>query len=80
MRAHAPLVSHRFMDSLAAVKITTDAVAQLKRDPATGRAEALRRSMPAAMADTFRPTNWTPVRQPAVWAPFLVVNKTGLSR
>ena len=73
--AHALLVSHWYVDSHAAVKITTSTFAELKRDPAIGRAEALRRAMLAAMADTSRPTNWTPASHPAVWAPFVLVGE-----
>lgn len=78
--AYALLVSHWYVDSQAAVKITTGAFAELKRDPAIGRAEALRRAMLATMADTSRPKTWTPATHPAVWAPFAVVGEGGAGR
>ena len=78
--AHALLVSHWYVDSQAAVKITTGAFAELKRDPAIGRAEALRRAMLAAMTDTSRPKTWTPAAHPAVWAPFVLVGEGGAGR
>ena len=78
--AHALLVSHWYVDSKATVKITTGAFAELKRDPAIGRAEALRRAMLAAMSDTSRPKTWTPAAHPAVWAPFVLVGEGGAGR
>ena len=78
--AHALLVSHWYVDSQAAVMITTGAFAELKRDPAIGRAEALRRAMLAAMADTSRPKTWTPAAHPSVWAPFVLVGEGGAGR
>ena len=77
--AKALLVSHWYVDSYAAVKITTGAFSELKRDPAIGRAEALRRSMLAAMTDSTRPKHWTPAAHPSVWAPFVVVGEGGAS-
>ena len=75
--AHSLLVSHWYVDSKAAVKLTTGAFAELKLDPAIGRAEALRRAMLAAMADVGRPKSWTPAAHPAVWAPFVLVGEGG---
>ena len=75
--ARALLVSHWYVDSRAAVQITTRAFAELKRDPAIGRAEALRRAMLAAMNDAGRPKTWTPAAHPAVWAPFVIVGEGG---
>jgi CHAT domain-containing protein len=75
--ARALLVSHWYVDSRAAVQITTTAFAELKRDPKIGRAEALRRAMLAAMNDPGRPRSWTPAAHPAVWAPFVVVGEGG---
>jgi CHAT domain-containing protein/tetratricopeptide (TPR) repeat protein len=77
--ARALLVSHWYVDSRVAVAITTGAFAELKRQPAIGRAEALRRSMLAAMSDPKRPTSWTPAAHPAVWAPFTIVGEGGAS-
>jgi CHAT domain-containing protein len=73
--ARALLVSHWYVDSDGAVKLTTRAVAELRGDAKTGRAEALRRSILALMADTSRPANWTPAAHPSVWAPFVVVGE-----
>ena len=78
--AHTLLVTHWYVDSQAAVKITTGAFAEMKRDPAIGRAEALRRSMLATMTDTGRPKHWTPAAHPAVWAPFVLVGEGGAGR
>jgi CHAT domain-containing protein len=52
--ARALLVSHWYVDSQTAVKITTDMFSELKRDPAIGRAEALRRAMLAAISAPFQ--------------------------
>ena len=75
--ARALLVSHWYVDSRAAVKLTTGAFAEMKRDPSIGRAEALRRSMLAAMTDTSRPAHWTPAAHPTVWGLFVVVGEGG---
>ena len=71
----ALLASHWYVDSDAAVKLTTGAFAELKRDPLIGRAEALRRAMLAAMADRDRPKSWTPAAHPSNWAPFVLVGE-----
>ena len=73
--ARALLVSHWEVDSDAAVKLVTKAVGALAKDEGLGRAEALRRAMLAAMADTSRPAHWTPAWHPEVWAPFVVVGE-----
>ncbi len=78
--ARALLVSHWYVDSRAAVKITTETFAELKRNPAIGRAEALRRAMLAAMDDRSRPKTWTPAAHPAIWAPFVIVGEGGAGR
>ncbi len=71
--ARALLVSHWPVDSDAAVKLTTAAFAELAKNPAIGRAEALRRSMQKLIADQSSPRN----ADPAVWAPFVVVGEGG---
>jgi CHAT domain-containing protein len=76
--ARALLVSHWYVDSRAAVQLTTGAFAELKRDLHIGRGEALRRSMLAAMTDPGRPPSWVPAAHPSVWAPFVVVGEGGL--
>jgi CHAT domain-containing protein len=73
--ARALLVSHWYVDSDGAVKLTTRAIAELQRNPEIGRAEALRRSMLALMADTSRPAEWTPAAHPSIWAPFVLVGE-----
>ena len=78
--ARALLVSHWYVDSRAAVKLTTSAFAELERNPQIGRAEALRRAMLATMTDTGRPKSWTSAAHPAVWAPFVLVGEGGSSQ
>jgi CHAT domain-containing protein len=73
--ARALLVSHWYVDSDGAVKLTTRAIAELQRDPMIGRAETLRRSMLALMADTSRPADWTSAAHPSIWAPFVLVGE-----
>jgi CHAT domain-containing protein/tetratricopeptide (TPR) repeat protein len=73
--ARALLVSHWYVDSDGAVKLTTRAVSELRRDPRIGRAEALRRAMLALMTESNRPAGWIPGAHPAVWAPFVVVGE-----
>jgi CHAT domain-containing protein len=77
--ARALLVSHWYVDSDGAVKLTTRAITELQGDPNIGRAEALRRAMLALMADTSRAPDWIPAAHPAVWAPFVVVGEGGNS-
>ena len=73
--ARALLVSHWYVDSDAAVKLTTKAFAAMKADLSIGRAEAMRLAMLAVMGDRSRPAHWTPAAHPAVWAPFVVVGE-----
>jgi CHAT domain-containing protein len=78
--ARALLVSHWYVDSDAAVKLVTQAFAELRRHPAIGRAEATRRAMLGVMNDTSRPTGWVSAAHPSVWAPFVVVGEGGATR
>jgi CHAT domain-containing protein len=71
--ARALLVSHWPVDSEAAVKLTTGAFSELAKNPAIGRAEALRRSMMQLIADQSSPR----YADPAVWAPFVLVGEGG---
>jgi CHAT domain-containing protein len=64
-------VSHWPVDSENAVKLATGAFAQLSRDPGLGRAEALRRSIQALIADRSAAHN----ADPATWAPFVLVGE-----
>jgi CHAT domain-containing protein len=73
--ARALLVSHWYVDSHAAVILTTKAFAAMKANPGIGRAEAMRLSVLAAMGGGSRPSQWTPAAHPAVWAPFVVVGE-----
>jgi CHAT domain-containing protein len=73
--ARALLVSHWAVESKAATTLTTSTFDILKSDPKLGRAEALRRAMPAYMNDTSDPLS----AYPALWAPFVVVGE-GASR
>ena len=71
-KARALLVSHWYVASDAAVKLTTGAFAELAANPAIGRAEALRRSMAALI------TKGTPQEaHPSAWAPFVLVGEGG---
>ena len=63
--ARALLVSHWKVDSDAAVRLTTGTFAALQKDPAIGRAEALRRAMLATIHDPK--TSWN--AYPALAAP-----------
>ena len=67
--SRALLVSHWYVDSQSAVALTSGAFAELKDNPAIGRAEALRRSMLRLMESGDRNAH------PANWAPFVVVGE-----
>jgi CHAT domain-containing protein/tetratricopeptide (TPR) repeat protein len=71
--ARALLVSHWPVDSDAAVRLTTGTFSELTAHPGIGRAEALRRSMKALIADRSSARN----ADPAVWAPFVLVGEGG---
>jgi tetratricopeptide (TPR) repeat protein len=71
--ARSLLVSYWPVESDAAVKLTTGAVARLSRDPRIGRAEALRRSILALIADRSSAHN----AEPSAWAPFVLVGEGG---
>lgn len=65
--ARSLLVSHWYVDSEAAVLITTGAVNALKAEPGMSKAEALRRSIGDVIAKGGRFTH------PSVWGPFVLV-------
>jgi CHAT domain-containing protein len=70
-KARSLLVSHWYVNSEAAVKLTTGAFAELSDHPEIGRAEALRRSMVRVI------TSGDPDEaQPAYWAPFVMVGES----
>jgi CHAT domain-containing protein len=72
----ALLVSHWPVDSDATVKLTTKMLKESADSPGIGKAEALRRSMLALMADENKPQH----AHPAFWAPFVVVGEGGPER
>ena len=65
--AHSLMVSHWPVNSDAAVSLVTGAVDSLAREPAIGRAEALRRAMAAEIDKGGVHAD------PANWAPFILV-------
>jgi tetratricopeptide (TPR) repeat protein/CHAT domain-containing protein len=69
-KARALLVSHWYVNSEAAVELTTGAFAELSAHPEIGRAEALRRSMVRLILNG-RPDQ----AQPEYWAPFVLVGE-----
>jgi CHAT domain-containing protein/tetratricopeptide (TPR) repeat protein len=71
-KARALLVSHWYVNSDAAVKLTTRAFAELSSNPQIGRAEALRRSM-VELITKGQPQE----AHPANWAPFVLVGEGG---
>ena len=73
--ARAVLASHWAVNSQATVKLITSAVGELKREPAIGRAEALRRAM-AGLATA----GGIGENHPQFWAPFVLVGEGGGGR
>ena len=71
--ARALLVSHWLVETQAAVRLATGAFEVLRENPNMERAEALRQSMLALIADPTDPLN----AYPALWAPFFVVGEGG---
>ena len=69
-KARALLVSHWYVNSEAAVKLTTGAFDALRADTRVGRAEALRRSM-ARLIMAGRQDE----AHPEYWAPFVLVGE-----
>jgi CHAT domain-containing protein len=70
--ARAMLVSHWAVDSDAAVKLITEAVANLRAENKVSRAEALRHAMLLLIADER--TAFT--SHPSIWAPFVVLGQS----
>jgi CHAT domain-containing protein len=68
--ARTLLVSHWYVNSEAATRLTTTAFQIQSRHPAIGRAEALRRSMMEMASSKLR-------HHPHFWAPFVVVGEGG---
>ena len=69
--ARALLVSHWPVESHAATKLTTTMFEKIKKNPAIGRAEALRQSM-------LQLASSKDYAHPFFWAPFVVVGEGGL--
>jgi CHAT domain-containing protein len=67
--ARSLLVSHWYVNSRSAARLTTLTLDALQKDPKIRRSEALRRAMLAHMADDSDPWN----AHPAHWAPFVIV-------
>ncbi|MEO0939328.1 MAG: CHAT domain-containing protein [Pseudomonadota bacterium] len=67
--AQTLLVSHWPVRDDAAARLTAHAFAEIKEDPALGKAEAMRRAMVALAQDRSDPT----LAHPTAWAPFFVV-------
>jgi CHAT domain-containing protein len=70
------MVSHWSVESQAAVRLTTGAFQALGVEPGIGRAEALRRSMLALLADKASPH----YAHPMFWAPFVLVGEGAAGR
>jgi CHAT domain-containing protein len=67
--ARALLVSHWRVDSEAAAQLITSTFANLQKQPAIGRAEALRRAMLGMIVDTTNPWH----AYPDYWSAFSVI-------
>lgn len=78
--ARAVLVSHWPVNSRAAVKLTTGTFDALAREPAIGRAEALRRAMLAMINATGGEAGFEFQSHPMFWAPFVIVGEGGAGR
>ena len=74
--ARALLVSNWSVPSKATVKLITGTFDALKKDPAIGRAEALRRAE-LMMLDPANPPEFA---HPMMWAPFVVIGEGGPGR
>ena len=69
--ARSLLVSHWAVNSDATVKLVTKAYEAIAKSPATGRAEAMRRSMLALIEGGGHEAH------PSYWAPFIVAGSGG---
>jgi CHAT domain-containing protein/Tfp pilus assembly protein PilF len=74
--ARSILVSHWSVPSEATVKLITSTFAELQKDPAIGRAEALRRAE-MAMLDPKSPPEFA---HPLAWAAFVLAGEGGAGR
>ncbi|HEX4447741.1 MAG TPA: CHAT domain-containing tetratricopeptide repeat protein [Polyangiaceae bacterium] len=71
--ARAVLASHWSVYSKAAAELTTKTFDELRRDPGSGRAEALRRAMTTVMREPYG-------SDPAYWGPFSFVGDSDAAR
>lgn len=71
----ALLVTHWYVNSEAAVKLTTRAVAELESNPRVGRDEALRIAMVAMFSSPDGSRGFSSSVHPSIWAPFTVVGE-----
>jgi CHAT domain-containing protein len=71
--SRALMVSHWVVASDATVRLTTGAIQEFSKDPAIGRAEALRQAMLKLMKDQSNPD----YAHPFFWAPFVIVGEGG---
>jgi len=65
-------VSHWYVNSNAAVRLTAKTFAELKANLKIGRADALRRSMAELIT-----RGEAEYAHPAMWAPFVLVGESG---
>jgi CHAT domain-containing protein/Tfp pilus assembly protein PilF len=72
--ARTLLVSHWPVNSKVAVRLTTNMLSRTADNPSLGRAQALKRSMLALIADKKAPSYYA---HPGFWAPFVVVGEGG---
>ena len=68
-------MSHWPVSSAATTELITEMFARFARNPAAGRAEALRGAMMAMMSDSRNPLGALPM----FWAPFVVVGEGGVT-
>jgi CHAT domain-containing protein len=71
--SRALMVSHWYVASDATILLTTRATQEFSKDPAIGRAEALRRAMQVLMKGESKPD----YAHPFFWAPFVIVGEGG---
>jgi CHAT domain-containing protein/Tfp pilus assembly protein PilF len=71
--SRALMVSHWQVESDATVLLTTKAIQEFSKDPAIGRAEALRRAMQVLMKGESK----SDYAHPYFWAPFVIVGEGG---
>jgi CHAT domain-containing protein len=78
--ARSILVSHWPVESNATVQLMTDTFNALKKDPAIGRAGALRHAMLAMIDEAGKSQEGANQAHPSLWAPFVIVGDGGANR